>query len=398
MVPLMSAPARRADSIQPFYVMEIVKAAARLEAQGRSIIHMSIGEPDFAAPDPVQEAARHALAAGATGYTPALGLDALRERIAGHYRTALSVPVDPSRVVVTAGASGALLLAMAALLERDREVLLPDPCYPCNRNFVTAFEGNARLLPCGPETAFQPSAEAVQAAWTERTAGLLLASPSNPTGTSIAPATLRALLDAVRVRGGFSVVDEIYRGLVYDHPPSTALALADDVVVINSFSKYFHMTGWRLGWLVAPAALVPTLERLAQNLYICASTLAQRAALACFEPDALAIYEARRLEFQRRRDYLVPALRGLGLDVPVTPDGAFYVYVDISRAAADSWQFAFDLLDQAGVCVVPGRDFGEHAPQRYVRVSYATSLANLEEAVERIRRFLNRRTGTGRVT
>lgn len=382
------APAARTAQISPFYVMEIVKAAARVQAEGRSVIHMSIGEPDFTAPEPVQEAAHAAIAGGATGYTPALGLDSLRERIAGHYRATLGVEVDPARIAVTAGASAALLLAMAALVDRDAEVLMPDPSYPCNRHFVTAFGGRARLVPCGPEARFQFTADEVRRHWSPATAGVMLASPSNPTGTSITPNALADVLAAVRHLGGFSVVDEIYQGLCYDHAPSTALALGDDAIVINSFSKYFGMTGWRLGWLVVPTALVPTIEKLAQNLFICASAVSQQAGLACFGADAMAIYESRRLQFQERRDYLVPALRRAGLEIPVAPDGAFYIYVDVSRYATDSWQFAFDLLNETGVCVVPGRDFGVHAPQRYVRVSYATSLDKLQDAVARIERFL----------
>jgi aspartate/methionine/tyrosine aminotransferase len=384
----MLAPAARTSRISPFYVMEIVKAAAQLEAAGRSVIHMSIGEPDFKAPPPVQEAARRAIAEGDTAYTPALGLSSLRETIAAHYERAYGVQIDSARIAITAGASGALLLAMAALVESGDEVLLPDPSYPCNRHFVTAFDGIARLVPCGPEVRYQLDAAAVSAQWMPRTRGVMLASPSNPTGTSITADTLKALLDATRVRGGFAVVDEIYQGLVYDHPPSSALALASDVLVVNSFSKYFDMTGWRLGWLVLPEPLVQAVERLAQNLFICASTVAQRAALACFDEDSLQIYEARRQEFKRRRDFLVPALRRLGLDVPIEPDGAFYIYVDVSRFAADSWDFAFQLLREAGVCVVPGRDFGTHAPQRYVRFSYATAMDRLEEGIARIGRFL----------
>jgi aspartate/methionine/tyrosine aminotransferase len=381
-------PAARTAQISPFYVMEIVKAAARLQAAGRSIIHMSIGEPDFTAPDAVQQAAQAAIAAGATGYTPALGLDALRERIAAHYQAGFGVEIDPARIAVTAGASAALLLAMAALLERDAEVLMPDPSYPCNRHFVSAFEGRPRLLPCGPDTRFQFTADQLRERWSSATAGVILASPSNPTGTTIAPAALAQVLAAVRDLGGFSVVDEIYQGLCYDHPPSTALAIADDAIVINSFSKYFSMTGWRLGWLVVPPTLVPTIEKLAQNLFICASAVSQRAAIACFDAESMAIYESRRKQFQARRDYLVPALRGAGLEIPVVPDGAFYIYADVSQFTTDSWEFAFDLLNETGVCVVPGRDFGEHATRRYVRVSYATSLDKLQEAVARIERYL----------
>ena len=383
------AVAKRAEGIEPFYVMEIVKEAQRLADTGRSIIHLSIGEPDFSAPEPVRAAARAAIEAGLTRYTPALGIDALRHAIAADYERRLGLVVRPERVVVTAGASGALLLAMAALLERDHSMLMPDPSYPCNRHFATVFEGRAQLLPCGPETQFQPTAEMIGRAWNTRNSGVLLASPSNPTGTTIKGEVLAGIVEKVRTLNGFTIVDEIYQGLNYDHPVMTALSFGEDVLTLGSFSKYFSMTGWRLGWLVAPPALIPVLEKLAQNLYICPSAIAQHAALACFSAEALVIYEARRDEFRRRRDYLVPALRRLGFDIPVTPDGAFYIYAGVERFATDSWEFAFDLLRQTGVCLVPGRDFGSAETRRYVRISYANKLEALEEAVERMAKYLS---------
>jgi aspartate/methionine/tyrosine aminotransferase len=382
---------RRASGIEPFYVMEVVKEAERLAASGSSIIHLSIGEPDFTAPPAVRQAAQRAIETGATRYTPALGLDSLRGAIAQDYARRLGQDVSPGRIVVTAGASAALLLALAGLLERGRHVLLPDPSYPCNRHFAAVIEAGARLVACGPETRFQPTAPMVEEAWSAETAGVLLASPSNPTGTTIEPAALAAIAGVVGSRSGFLIVDEIYLGLTYDHPPRTALAAGDDVLVLSSFSKYFGMTGWRLGWLVTPEWLVPSLEKLAQNLYICPSTIAQHAALACFAPESLEIYEQRRDEFRRRRDYLVPALRELGFVIPVVPDGAFYIYADISRFAAESWDFAFDLLRETGVCVVPGRDFGVAETSRYVRLSYANSLPQLEQAMGRIAGYLRRR-------
>jgi aspartate/methionine/tyrosine aminotransferase len=380
--------AARTARIDPFYVMEVAKAAARLEAAGRSVIHLSIGEPDFTAPESVQAAARRAIERGATQYTPALGIAPLREAIAGWYQRAYGLNVDPGRVIVTAGASGALLLAFAALIERDSEVLLPDPSYPCNRHFISLFDGRARLVPCGPDARFQFSRATVEHAWTAATRGVLLASPSNPTGTSIRPDELAALLGAVRRRSGFVVVDEIYQGLSYDDAPVSALALDPDAVVLNSFSKYFCMTGWRLGWMVVPQALVATIEKLAQNLYICPSAIAQQAALACFETDALAVYEQRRAQFRRRRDALVPALRRLGFGVPVVPDGAFYVYADVSAFGMDSWRFAFEVLDRTGVCLVPGRDFGRADPDRWVRISYATDSERIAEAIRRLEPYL----------
>jgi aspartate/methionine/tyrosine aminotransferase len=383
--------AARVDAIQPFYVMELAKEAALLERAGRDIIHMGIGEPDFTAPEPVIEAATRALRSGVTQYTSALGIHPLREAIAGHYKHAYGLDIDPARIVVTAGASAALLLACAALVDRDDEVLMPDPSYPCNRHFVAAAEGKPVLVPSGPAERFQLTASDVERLWNERTRGVLLASPSNPTGTSIEPAELKRIVEAVRARGGFTIVDEIYQGLSYDAPPVSALSFGDDVVTVNSFSKYFNMTGWRLGWLVVPPSLVGAFEKLAQNLFICASALAQHAALACFEADTLAIYEGRRLEFKRRRDFIAPALKSLGFSVPVMPDGAFYVYADCRTvahpAAGDSAALTKAMLHDAGIVLVPGMDFGSYQPREYIRLSYATAYSKLEEAVERLRKL-----------
>ncbi len=386
----MTPLAARAARIEPFHVMEVVKQAEALERAGRSVIHLSIGEPDFTATEPVRRAAAVAIEQGRTQYTPALGISRLRERIAEWYATRFGASVDPAAIAVTAGASGALLLTCAALVERDTEVLMPDPSYPCNRHFITAFEGRARLVPTGPETRFQLNAALVEQHWSAATRGVLVASPSNPTGTSIESSELGKLIAAVHARDGFVISDEIYLGLSYDDIASTALAISDQVIVINSFSKYFAMTGWRLGWVVMPPQLGPALERLAQNLYICASAVAQHAALACFEPESLAIYEAQRAEFRRRRDFLVPALEELGFGVPVHPDGAFYVYADISRFGDDSDRFVESVLQATGVCMVPGKDFGVHSPQRFVRISYATSYERLSEAVERLQKYLTR--------
>lgn len=380
--------ASRLQHIAPFHVMEIAKMAAALERQGRHIIHMGIGEPDFTAPPAVIEAATRAMQDGRMQYTAATGLPQLQLAISDHYRRVYGLQVAPARIIVTAGASAALLLACATLVEGGTEVLMPDPCYPCNRHFVAAFGGLPVMIPSGPDERFQLSDAMVQAHWSDATGGVLLASPSNPTGTSIAPDELQKIVGSVRSKGGFTIVDEIYQGLSYDAAPFSALSLGDDVIVINSFSKYFNMTGWRLGWLVVPEALVPPIEKLAQNLFICASTIAQHAALACFAPESIAIYEQRKAEFKRRRDYIVPALRALGFAVPVLPDGAFYVYADCSALSDDADRLTLDMLNQAGVVLVPGLDFGTHGARRYIRVSYATSMENLQEAVRRLAPFL----------
>ena len=356
------------------------------------MIRLNIGEPDFGAAPAVRDAAAR-VAQGPTPYTDALGLPALREAIARWYGQRFGLTIAPERIAVMAGASAALQLACLALFERGDEVLMPDPCYPCNRHFVTAADATPRLLPTSAAGRFQLDATQVREAWTSSTRGVLLASPSNPTGTSIAPEVLADMAGFVRERGGVTVVDEIYLPLSYeDHFGHTALSLPDglgeDIVSVNSFSKYFGMTGWRLGWLVLPPALVPAVERLAQNFYICASTLAQKAALACFEPESIAEFERRRAALKQRRDYIVPALNELGLTVPVAPDGAFYAWMDISRFHADSWTFAHELLQSAQVALTPGRDFGLADPQRWMRLSFASSMDDLQEAVARLRGVL----------
>lgn len=388
----------RAERIAPFYVMEMAKAAQALAREvagsGAPMIFLNIGEPDFGAPPLVQEAAVRAVREGATRYGDALGLAPLRERISGWYQSRFGVQVPARRIVVTAGGSAALQLACLALIDPGDEILMPDPSYPCNRHFVGAAQGRAVLLPTTAAQRYQIDAEQLRAAWSDKTRGLLLASPSNPTGSSIAPEALRRIHALVRERGGVTLVDEIYLGLSHDPAyGQTALAIDDEIISINSFSKYFCMTGWRLGWLVLPEALVPAVERLAQHLFICPSSVAQQAALACFEPDSLAEYERRRAEFKARRDYFVPALQALGIDIPVPPDGAFYAWADCSCAAQrlgldDSWELAFALLRRAHLAVTPGRDFGLAQTQRFIRFSTANSMAQLTDAVARLRGLL----------
>ena len=390
--------ARRAERIEPFYVMEVAKAASRIarEVAGSAspMIFLNIGEPDFTAPPLVQQAAEKAIRDGRTQYTHALGLGPLRERISGWYAQRFGVDVPARRIVVTAGASAALQLACLALIEAGDEILMPDPSYPCNRHFVSAAEGNAVLIPTTPQERYQLSAAKVQEHWGPRTRGVLLASPSNPTGTSIHPDELRRIHSFVQARGGITLLDEIYLGLSYEDTfGHTALAIDDQVVSINSFSKYFNMTGWRLGWMVVPEVLVPAIERLAQNLFICPSTVAQFAALACFEPESIAEYERRRAEFKARRDWFIPRLQALGLTVPVMPDGAFYAWADCRDAAhrlgvEGSWDFAFEAMKRAHVAVTPGRDFGHAETAHFVRFSTANSMAQLQEAAARLQGIL----------
>ena len=380
--------ARRITQIQPFHVMALLARARELEAGGRSIIHMEIGEPDFVTPQPVIDAGIRALQEGRTHYTPAVGLTALRQRLSGVYRERYAVEVDAERIVITPGASAALQLVLAMLVDPGDRVLMADPGYPCNRNFVHLLNGVPVGLPVDAATNYQPDAASVDAAWTGSVAALLVASPSNPTGTLLGDADIRALFAVTQSHGGRLVVDEIYHGLTYGEAASTALAVSDDIFVINSFSKYFGMTGWRLGWLVAPREAIAGIDKLAQNLYLAAPTLAQYAALSAFDPGNIAILEARRLEFRARRDYLLPALRDLGFEIAGTPDGAFYLYADCSRFTDDSYGFSVRLLEEAGVAITPGIDFGEHRPERHVRFAYTTSLENLKEGVRRLKAYL----------
>ena len=356
----------RADKIEPFYVMEVAKAAQQLAKEVANgpepMIFLNIGEPDFTAPAQVQQAASACIAQGSTQYTNALGLEALREAISAWYQSRFGVDVPAQRIVITAGASAALQLACLALIEPGDEILMPDPSYPCNRHFVSAAEGTAKLIPTGAAERYQLSAEQVAAHWGEQTRGVLLASPSNPTGTSIDPAELRRIHEVVKARGGITIVDEIYLGLSYEEAfGHSALAISDDIISINSFSKYFNMTGWRL-------------------------------ALACFTPESIATFEARRAEFKARRDYFLPALKELGFGIDVMPDGAFYAWADCTPlceklGVKDSWEFAYALMEKAHLAITPGRDFGTADTARYVRFSTANSMEQLQEAVRRMQQL-----------
>lgn len=391
----MTRLADRLQDIQPFHVMDILARARKLETQGHSIIHMEIGEPDFPTPSKIVQAGIKAIEFGGTHYTPALGLPALRELISRQYPP--DYRPDANQVVITPGASGALQLVFGALINPGDEVLLADPGYPCNRHFVRLFEGSAVPIPVGPENGFQLSAELIRQHWSEKTVAVLVASPSNPTGTVVADRDLEAITRTVEELGGVLIVDEIYHGLTYDSKKTgdsqrngfrSALRYSPNTFIINSFSKYFGMTGWRVGWLVAPIDAIDAVDRLAQNIFIAAATPSQYAALAAFDDEVIDELNRRRDIFCQRRDYLLPALRELGFDIPVTPQGAFYLYADCSRFSNDSHKFALNLLEKTGVAITPGLDFGHYQPERYVRFSYATDIENLKIAVERLQEFL----------
>ena len=384
---------QRAQAIAPFLAMEFGKRAAELEANGHRVIRLNLGEPDFGAPPAVRTALQQLAPDTALPYTGALGLPALREAIAGFYQSAHGLHISPQRIVVTAGASAALLLLTAALVDPGDKVMVGDPSYPCNRQFLTGFGAEVQLVPTTASTRFQLDLATVQTHWHPQTRGLMIATPSNPTGTSVPPAELAALCHWARDQGAWRIVDEIYLNLSDAQADGSAaptiLALDDGACVINSFSKYFGMTGWRLGWAVVPEALVPALERLAQNYYICASTPAQLAALACFTPESLAVCEARKQEFTERRALVLQGLSDIGLQVPVRPDGAFYVYIDVGPTGMDSMQFCERALQEAHVALTPGHDFGPHSGAQHVRLSYAASKDDLSEGLARLQRWIH---------
>ncbi len=374
----------RAASVESFKVMDLLKRARELESQGFDVVHLEVGEPDFKTIEPIAEAAVGAIQAGLTQYTPAAGIPELRQRIAQFYQERYGVAVSAEQVLVTPGASGALLLAFASLVDSGQQVMMSDPSYPCNRQFLHFLQASAQLVPTGPEQGFQLTASLIEEHWKSNTVGVLLASPSNPTGTMVSEDEMSAIAKKVAQLGGQLIVDELYHGLTYGVRSMTALNADPNCFVINSFSKYFGMTGWRLGWLVAPVDAVKVMERMAQNLFISPSAIAQYAALAAFEPESIAIFEQRREAFQERRDYLIKGLQALGFGVPAHPEGAFYVYADASAFTDDSFAFCWSLLEENHIAVTPGADFGQANAARYVRFSYTTSLEQIEKALNRL--------------
>ncbi len=383
----------RAQSVEPFYAMAFTQRAAELEAAGHQVVKLSVGEPDYGAPPSVREAMREVMDGRPLPYTPALGLPAIREAIARFYAERHGVAVDPARIAITSGASAALLLVVAATVESGDEVLLADPAYPCNRQLIETFGGRVVDVPTTPASRYQLGAAAVDAAWSARTRAVMMASPANPTGTRIPVDELVAICELARTRDAWRIVDEIYLNLADPQPDGSAvptiLAADPDAIVINSFSKYFGMTGWRLGWCVLPPELVAPVERLAMNYFLCASAPAQMAALACFTPEALALSEERRRDLVARRAVVLEGLARLGLPVTVAPDGAFYAYFDVSRTGLDAWRFCERALEEAHVALTPGRDFGTATAHTHVRLSYAVSRDQLDEGLTRLGTFIS---------
>ena len=378
----------RIDDIQPFHVMALLARAKELEALGKDIVHMEIGEPDFPTPKPIVDAGIKAISQGDVHYTPAVGLPELRQAIAEFYQSRYNVSVSANRVVVTPGASGALMLALGVVMQEGDEVLLADPGYPCNRNFVRFLSGKIRSVSVDATSGYQLTLKHLKENWQANTAAAIVASPSNPTGTLLSKSELMAMAEFVKEQDGYLIVDEIYHGLVYGCEYDTALSIDDNIIVINSFSKYFNMTGWRLGWVVAPNDLVSDMDKLAQNIFLAAPTPAQHAALAAFKPETIAILESHKEEFKQRRDYLLPALKELGFKIEVEPQGAFYIYANCEKFSKDSYQFCYDLLENIGVAITPGKDFGENKANTFVRFAYTTSIERLDEGVKRLKGYL----------
>lgn len=383
----------RVDNVQPFRVMSLLEAAQAREAAGHDVIHLEVGEPDFATPAAIVDAARQALTNGQTRYTPATGIPALRDAISGYYADQFGVELEPERVIVTPGASGALLLASQLLVEPGTRVLMADPTYPCNRHFMALAGAELDTVTVGPESGWQLDEALVSAHWRHDTRLAMLATPSNPTGHMLDASRLAAVVRAVDMHGGHLLVDEIYQGLTYDVEPVSAVSLTPDAFVVNSFSKYFGMTGWRLGWLVAPRSAIEPLTRLAQNIFLAPSTPAQYAALAAFDPACREELESRRRELHQRRDALLRGLSALGLAPSVPPQGAFYLWLDISSYSHDSQAFCRSLLEEENVAITPGIDFAVRGGETHVRIAFTTRIERLEEAVERLSRFLARQPG-----
>jgi aspartate/methionine/tyrosine aminotransferase len=382
---------KRAQAISPFFAMAFGAKASELETLGHHVVKLNIGEPDFGAPPDVLLSMQNLATSAPLPYTSALGLPELRTAIAGFYKTAHNLDINPQRIVVTAGASAALLLLSAAFVDDADNVIMGDPSYPCNRQFIKSFGGNVQLVPTNPASRFQLSMDLLESHWQEGTRGLMLATPSNPTGTAVAPDELKAMCEFAKSRGAWRIIDEIYLNLHHgdkDYQPVTALSFDDEALVINSFSKYFGMTGWRLGWCVVPERAVPVMERMAQNYYICPSTLAQKAALECFTPASIAVCESRRALLKARKALILEGLAQCGLHVPVQPDGAFYVYIDVSPTGLSAMDFCERALQEAHVALTPGNDFGEFQGDHYVRLSFASAESELQEGLRRLEQFM----------
>ena len=379
---------KRAKNLSPFHVMDILAQAKALTKQGRTIYHMEVGEPDFATAECIINAGIDALKQLKTHYTPALGLPELRHAVAEYYDRRFSVKINPERIVITPGASGALQLAMACLLDAGENVLLPDPGYPCNKNIAQVLAVEPIAVPVSAEHAYQLDAASIAKYWNDETRAAMVATPSNPTGTILPESQLKEICHIVEQNKGTLIVDEIYQGLVYDVDDYTALAISDECFVINSFSKYFGMTGWRIGWMVVPEFYADAIDRIAQNIFLAPATMSQYAALTALKAETQIELDARRDEFKQRRDFLLPALEQLGFKIAVQPQGAFYIYANCEKFTDDSYNWVKQLLSKQGVALTPGLDFGNYQANIHCRFAYTQPLDVLERAVDKIDAFI----------
>ncbi len=369
--------------------MDILARCKEMEAQGRDVIHMEIGEPDFPTPPTITQAGIKALSNNCTRYTSAQGLAELRQAICQYYQDRFDVKHDADQIFITPGASGALQLVLTCLLQDKSMLAISDPGYPCNRNMTLLMGGNVLAIPVTHSSDFQLNVELLAKNWHQEIAAVLVTSPSNPTGTICSKQTLHAMAEFLARKNSYLIVDEIYQGLTYDIDSETASDLGDNVVVLNSFSKYFGMTGWRIGWVLAPKELTGKLDAIAQNTYLATSTISQYAAVAAFSSQTRALLEARRHTFRDRRDLLCQALASLGIKVPVIPQGAFYVYADVSGYSQDSFAFCQRLLEEQALAITPGCDFGRYSSSRYVRFAYTTSEQRIKEGMKRLGEFVS---------
>ena len=381
-----------ASAIEPFHVMKILAEAKQLEAQGKDVIHMEIGEPDFPSPECVHDAAIAAAQKGLTHYTPTLGLPELRQKLAAFYHKFYNAQVDSNQIIVTPGSSSALQLVLTSILNPQDKVLTADPTYPCNRQFVKLLHADILAVPVSHETQYQLNLELIKHHWRDDIKAVMVASPANPTGTIIEQDELLKMAEFLSQNNAYLIVDEIYQGLIYDRPAESILAQTQiasfsNVIVINSFSKFFGMTGWRLGWTVVPEHLIPILDRLGQNLFLSAPTPSQYGALAVLEEDALAILEERRQIFEQRRNTLINSMKNAGFSIKTLPQGAFYLYWDVSDLTPDSQAFCSALLQETGVAITPGMDFGDVGAKQHVRIAYTCDEATILKAVDKIVRF-----------
>lgn len=376
--------ARRAEEMPPFIVMEVLEKAQQMEAAGKSIIHLEVGEPDFDTPPPVREAAVRALSLGDTHYTHSLGKIELREAIAAYYKSKYKVEISPERILITAGTSPGMLLVFSALMERGDEIILPDPYYACYPNFIRYLDGQPVFVQVWEEDGFKYRPEEIRKSITSRTRGVMVNSPANPTGTVFSAEELGAMAEL----GQTIISDEIYHGLVYEGEEHSILEFTDQAFVINGFSKLFAMTGWRLGWVITPPDYIRPMQRMQQNLFICAPSFAQTAAITAFTECNSYISEMVQ-SYDERRRYLLKRLNDMGIATKVEPTGAFYALANVKRYTHDSYAFAFEILEKAGVAVTPGIDFGPNC-EGYLRFSYANSLENIREGMDRIEKFLGK--------